>query len=186
MSDKKTSLFDRIPFMQKLKNIKHIEFVILVIFVVVLAVIYMSSQKNESSTSNMAEASSLEEYGEYLEDKLENVIKNIDGAGNIEVMITFDGRITYEYATEKEEVTTSSSVTGGTNSKTTTNEKMIIVSQNGKETPLIVKEIYPPIAGVVVVSSGAGNVAVKLNIISAIETLLDVDNNKVQVLAGGK
>lgn len=186
MSDKKSSIFDKMPFMQKLKSVKHIELIILAIFVIVLAVIYMSSNTKKASNSNIKESSSLEEYGEYLEIKLENLIKSINGAGNVEVMITFDGRITYEYATEKEEVTTSSSVSGGTNSKTTTNEKMIIVSQNGKETPLIVKEIYPNVDGVVVVASGADNVSVKLDIISAVETLLEVDNNKIQVLTGSK
>ena len=146
---------------------------------------YFSSSKNTPHTPNTFQLQSLEEYGGHLESKLENVLKNIDNAGNVNVMITFSGRITYEYATEKEEVTTSSSVTGGTNSKTTTNEKLIIVMQNGKETPLIVKEIYPPIAGVVVVASGAGNIAVKLNIMSAVETVLDIDSNKIQILVGG-
>lgn len=179
--------FDKVSFLQKLKNIKHIEFIIIGIFAIVLIAIFMSTFGGGNSDNKVQVSSqSLEEYGEYLENKLENVIKSIDGAGSVEVMITFNGRVTYEYATEKEEVTTSSTITGGTNSKTTTNEKTIIVTQNGKETPLIVKEIYPDVAGVVVVASGAGNVAVKLNIISAVETLLGVKNGQIQVLTGGQ
>ena len=181
----KSKAFDKISLLQKIKNIKHIEFIIIGIFLLILAAVYFSSSTKTSQTENGSCVQNLEEYGEYLESKLESVLKNIDNAGNVKVMITFSGRITYEYATEKEEVTTSSSVTSGTNSKTTTNEKLIIVMQNGKETPLIVKEIYPPIAGVVVVASGAGNVAVKLNIMSAVETVLDIEPNKIQILVGG-
>lgn len=184
MSENKKGILDKIPFLQKLKNVKHIEIIVICIFVVVLAVIYMSSNSNSSNNNYEVKTTSLEEYGEYLEGKLKKVLSNINGAQNVEVMITFNGRITYEYATEKEETTTSSSVTGGTNSKTTTNEEILIISQNGKETPIIVKEIYPPIAGVVVVSGGAKDVGVKLNIISAIQTALDVNENCITVLVG--
>ena len=184
MSDKMKSTWDRIPFLQKLKNIKHIEVIVISIFVVVLAIVYLSSINSGSTSSDNYSDATLEEYANYLESKLSNVIGQIDGAGKVSVMLTFDGRITYEYATENEEVTTSSSVTNGTNTKTTVNEKVIIVTQNGKSTPLIVKEIYPPISGVIVVSSGAESVGVRLNIISAVETVLGISPNKVQVLTG--
>lgn len=186
MSEKKSGMFDKVPFIQKLKNIKHIELIIIALFVIVLAVVYMSSSGGSKNISSNIQSSNLEDYGEYLETKLERVLKDIDGAGNLKVMVTFNGRITYEYAKEKEEVTTSSSVTGGTNSKTTTNEEILIISQNGKETPIIIKEIYPEISGVLIVCSGASNVAVRLNIISAVETLLGVDANNIQVLVGEK
>ena len=170
--------------MQKLKNVKHIELIVISIFVLILAVIYISSLGSKDEKLNINSDTSLEEYGNYLETKLMNVIENIDGAGNVSVMLTFDGRITYEYATESEEVTTSSSVTSGTNTKTVVNEKVIIVNRDGKDTPLVTREIYPEIAGVVIVASGAGNVAVKLNIISAVETLLSIDDSKINVLMG--
>lgn len=179
----KSSFFDKFTFFQKLKSVKHIEIIVISIFVIILAVVFMSSTKTTSSNKQQ-EIASLEQYADYLEQKLENVICKINGAGKTTAMLSFDGRITYEYAKEKEETTTSSSVSGGSNSKTTVNEEVIIISQNGKQTPLIVKEIYPPISGVVIVCDGAGDIAVKLNIISAVQTVLGVDANKIQVLAG--
>ena len=62
--------------------------------------------------------------------------------------------------------------------------KIIVVTQNGKSSPLIVKEIYQNISGVVIVASGAENVEVRLNIINAVETVLGVSANKIQVLSG--
>ena len=183
MSENK-SLLDKIPFMQKLKNIKHIELIIIAIFVVVLVIIYMSSSSSNTKNDVALNDASLEEYGDYLEEKLTKVLGKIDGIGNIDVMVTFNGRISYEYATESEEITNSSSVSGGTNTKTTINEKVIIVEQNGKDTPLIVREIYTGMRGVVVVAGGADNVKVKLDVINAISTLLCVYASKIQVLKG--
>lgn len=181
---KKSSVWDKIPFFQKIKNIKHIELIVISIFVLILGVVYFSSTGSNNANAELNSDASLEEYANYLEEKLKSVIGNIDGVGNVSVMLTFDGRITYEYATESEEVTTSSSVTNGTNTKTTINEKVIIVTQNGKNTPLVVKEIYPKVGGVLVVASGANDVKVRLNIISAVQTLLNVDDAKIQVLSG--
>lgn len=184
MSEKKSSVWDRLTILQKLKNIKHIEFIIISIFLVILAIIFFSSntdsKKNETSISGF----DIAQYAQILEKRLSVVLSEINGAGRVTVMITLDGGMSYEYATESEEVTTSSSITSGTNSKTTKSESVVIVTQNGKSSPLVVKEIYPGIAGVVVVCSGAGSVAVKLDIINAITTLLDVDDSKVQVLVG--
>ena len=130
----KTSVWDRIPFLQKLKNIKHIEVIVIAIFFVVLAVIFFSNKSSKTKSEIKSESLSVEQYQEQLEGKLEDVLSKIEGAGRVSVMITLNGGITYEYATESEEVTTSSSVTNGTNSKTTVTEKVVIVSVNGKST----------------------------------------------------
>lgn len=183
MSEKTKNSWDKISFIQRLKNVKHLEIIVIAIFIIVLGVVFISSSNTKEEASNLNEAS-LEEYATYLENKLEAVIKQIKGVGSACAMLTFDGRITYEYAKESEEVTTSNSVGGGTNSKTTTNEKVIIVTQNGKSGPLVVKEIYPNISGVVIVASGAESVEVRLNIISAVETVLGISANKIQVLSG--
>ena len=188
MSEKqsKSSIWDRVTFLQKLKNVKHIELIVIAIFIVILAIIYISSTTSGSSRSSGDVEFNLDSYTRNLENKLCSVLGEINGAGKVSVMITLDGGISYEYATESEEVTTSSSITSGTNTKKTVNESVVIVSQNGKSTPLIVREIYPEVSGVVIVCSGASNVAVKLNIISAVSTLLGVNENQIQVLVGCK
>ena len=185
MSEKtKSNFWDKLSFLQRLKNIKHIEIIVVVLFVFVLAVLYISSLTNTTKTS--LDDFNVQEYASNLECKLENVLGEISGAGKVSVMIMLDGGMKYEYAKESEEVTTSSSLTNGTNSKTTTNENIVMITQNGKSTPLIIREYYPEVTGVVVVCSGAKNIAVKLNIISAVSTLLGVDNSKIEVLVGGK
>ncbi len=180
------SLWDKIPLIQKLKSIKHFEFILIGIFVAVLGVIYLSSKPTNSQKNNESTSFDLQVYTSSIEKRLESVIGDISGVGRVSVMVTLDGGMSYEYAKESEEVTTTSSVSGGSNSKTTVNESVVIVTQNGKNTPLIVREIYPNVSGVLVVCSGAGNVAVKLNIINAVSTLLGVSENKIEVLPGNK
>lgn len=182
----KTSIFDRIPLLQKIKNIKHIELILLLIFAIVLVVIYSStkSKTNASATITSSEELTAQEYSQYLENKLASILSNISGAGTVKVMITLDGGMKHEYAKESEEITTSNEVGGSTNTKTTKNEKVVLVSINGKSTPLIVKESYPDVCGVVVVCMGASNAQVKLNIMKAIITLLNVDEKRVQIMVG--
>ena len=126
---KKMSLFDKYPIFQKIKSIKHIELILICLFVLILGVVYISSTKTNSASLAAGSDEKLENYGQHLEEKLTLVLSKIEGVGAISVMITFDGRITYEYATEKQETTTSSSVTNGTNSKTVVNEEIIIIKK---------------------------------------------------------
>lgn len=186
MSDKKEklSIWDRIPILQKLKNIKHIEIYLLCIFAIILIVVYSTTIKNKSDKTTTQTSFTAQEYSQYLEDKLSNILSDISGAGTVKVMITLDGGMKYEYAKESEEITTSNEVGGNTNTKTTKNEEVVIVTINGKATPLIIKESYPDVCGVVVVASGASNVQVKLNIMKAIKTLLNVKDENIQILTG--
>lgn len=187
MNDNKTkaSFWDRFPFLQKLKNIKHIELILLGIFIIVLVVIYSSTKTSSSSNMSTSEDFTAEAYSRYLEDKLSSILSNISGAGSVKVMITLDGGMKYEYATESEEITTSNEIGDNTNTKTTKSEEVVLVTINGKTTPLVIKETYPSVCGVVVVSSGASNAQVKLNMMRAIVTLLDVNENSIQIIVGG-
>lgn len=125
MSDKK--LLANSKLFQKLKNIKHIEIIIAVIFAVIILLIYLSSL-NASPTSDNASSTS-------LETRLENILADIEGAGNVSVLIN-----SYE----------------------------------------------DKISGVIVVSSGADTVNVRLNILRAVETVLKIPTTQIEILVGNK
>ena len=75
MSDKK--LFANSKLFQKLKNIKHIEIIIAVIFAVIILLIYMSSVDTKSVSTSSSN----------LETRLENILSDIEGAGEVSVLI---------------------------------------------------------------------------------------------------
>ena len=164
---------------EKLKSIKHIHIYIAVLLGVIVCLIYFGSfgkKKSDKSEEISTESySSTVEYIDYLENKLGNVLSKISGVGQVDVIITLENGFSYEYATDTE---TETIVSGGTET-TVTSETVILVSNE----PVVVREIYPEIKGVVVVADGAKDVSVKLNIISAVETVLEVDRDNVTILS---
>ncbi len=120
------------------------------------------------------------EYCDDLEQKLTKVLSRVKGAGNVSVMITLDGSPEIKYASDEDSRTSSNS--GSTT--TTSSSTPIIVNSGGESTPLITSESLPEVKGVIVVSSGASDISIKLDILNAVSTLLDISREKVIVLKG--
>ena len=57
---------------------------------------------------------------------------------------------------------------------------------SGVKKPIIVKEVYHKVKGVVVVADGGGDLTVRENLLRAVEVLLDVPVHKIQVYEGKK
>lgn len=164
----------------RLKKIKHIGLYLALLLAVIVVGIYfmaLSSSKEENPSTNLdtniQTFSSSSEYITWLENKLENVLGKVKGAGNVEIILTLDKGFEYVYATEEEIKELAS---GG--SVTTT--KVVLV--NGQ--PVLEEEIFPSIKGIVVVSQGAQDVTVRLNLLSALQTVVNVDNSKITILEG--
>ena len=164
---------------EKVRKIKHIYLYLAIAVALVLCGFYFinfktskTAKKSEVSTQ---EASSTMEYVTNLENKLSSVLSNISGVSKVNVIITLEEGFSYKYATDTE---TKTIVSGGTETTIVT-ETVILVSNE----PVIEKEIYPSIKGVVVVAKGAENVSVKMNILSAVETVLNVEPNRITILS---
>jgi len=81
MTDKKekNNWLSNSKLFQKLKSIKHIEIIIAVIFAVIVLLIYLSSVNPVKKTQSSA--------GTNLETRLESILSDIEGAGNVSVLI---------------------------------------------------------------------------------------------------
>ena len=108
------------------------------------------------------------DYVDMLETKLSDRLSELDGAGRVKVIISVKSGMRSEIATEKQ--------VGGIGDRTT--ETPVLIS--GK--PLVLGEIYPEICGVIIMAKGAENVKVRLSLITAAQTFLDVSSDKIQVL----
>ena len=105
-----------------------------------------------------------QEYVQYLEKKLENILMQMDGVGRVDVMITVsDGG---EQIVEKDKKTTSSSTgerdSGGGERSVTEQageDSTVYVETADEKYPYVQKETLPTVAGVVVVAEGGGNPA---------------------------
>ncbi len=161
----------------KIKTIKHIHIYLAVFVGIVLCVAYFSflnkptDKKEDVSTS--ADNTAVE-YVKNLENKLSNVLSKISGVGQTSVLITLESGFSYEYAKDIETRTSSS----GGNDIVISTEKVIL--DNGE--PVVVKEYYPTIKGVVIVAKGAENFSVKMNILTAATTVLEIDSSNITIL----
>ncbi len=165
---------------QKIKNIKHIEiYIALILAVIIGGVYFIKISKNDShakdtttNDTNITNFSSSQEYATFLENKLENVLKEIQGAKDVDVMLTIEKGFEYVYLTEEETRTTS-------NGTQITSTNVVLI--DGK--PVIVQEVYPTVKGMLVLVKGANDVSTRLNIISAIQTVIDIDASKINILS---
>ena len=178
-------LFKDWSFLKKIKQVKHIGLIITIIFVLILLIIlfgnfdflnFTNSSKTVSQSSVYTYTSS-SEYTKNLEYKLKTIIGKIKGTGNVDVMITLESGTNLLLANNE---TKSTNADGLTN----VSANPIILEQNGDSSPLVIGEVLPKIKGIVVVSSGANDIAVRLNIMNAVQTLLDLQDNQIQILVG--
>lgn len=155
---------------QKLKNNKTIEYIFLgLISIAVVAVLAFSLVKPASTEAY--EDDEVISYVKDLENRLEKTLSEIKGAGDVSVVITVDSGKETIYASEK--------VTVSENGKTTVTESPILV--NGK--PVVVKENYPEIVGVLIVAQGANSISVMKNIQQAAVSLLNINLSRIEILA---
>ena len=175
------NIISKIPFLSKIKNIKGIEWIVICSLCLLIFIIYYSSITNDKASINYSNpTSSTSEYAKEIEEKLCNVLSNVAGAGKVSVMVTLECGTEIKVATSKEERTNYSSGTSSNTQSVTVVENPVII---GKE-PLVVLEILPKIKGVIVVAQGANNVSVRLELLRAVQTLIDVNSNQIEIFVG--
>lgn len=171
----------------KLFTKKNLKILILIIVAIVCMLIFMIDSSGNSDDNSSTSIQSTNgytttlEYCSELESKLQAVLSSVKGAGEVKVMITVDGSPELVYAKDEDEKVSSNS--SGTTTTSSTSSP-IIVTVNGGSNALILTENLPNVKGVIVVSSGADDVSVKLDILTAVSRLLDISIDQVTVLKG--
>lgn len=131
------------------------------------------------------------EYAEYLEEKLEEILKEMRGVGRVEVMITLE--TSEELVVEKDEPmtrnnTSENDASGGSRTiyQLDSGQETVYEKRDGNEIPYVTKTILPKISGILVVAEGAGTGTVTNSISRIAQTLFDVEAHKVQVVPMGE
>lgn len=123
-----------------------------------------------------------------IEKKLKDTLENIEGVGNVKVMIYFKGgeeQIPAININDSTSLTEEKDVDGGTRKITQKNDGRSIVmmnTENGTE-PFVVKKYKPEVTGVFIVAEGADNNLIKLQIEKAVINLFDLKEDQVNVYA---
>ena len=144
----------KFKWVDKLKNIKHIEIYITIIFAIVLMLIFFSSTGNKSQSKTYSKPA--------ITSKQE---------------VTISSYIT-SIETKLEHIL--SQVQGASNVSVmvTLDMSNATVKDNIVET-----SEFPEIKGVVIVAKGVENTAVKMNILKAVQAVIDISSGRIEILS---
>ena len=183
------------------KKLRKDQWLILVLVGMLLCVISLPVEKEKSksslldiSDSTIKDEQTFEyvkektDYVTYWEEKLEESLRCVEGAGTVKVLINLKESEEQVLARDGEEEfsdTMETDAAGGSRhiSENRT-EKTVIhtVDERGQSVPLVVKTIAPSVEGVVVITPGADQARVRRDIIEAIQVLFDVDMNRISII----
>lgn len=126
-----------------------------------------------------------EEYEAGLEKRLTAILSQIEGAGQVEVMVTVKTsgeKILQTDTKSQESIVNEKDSSGGTRQNVDRSEdtETILVGDSSAE-PYIVQEIMPQVEGVLVACQGGDKATVQSEISGAIQALFGIEAHKIKV-----
>ena len=120
--------------------------------------------------------------------QLEEILKKIDGVGNVNVLVTYSqtNRIVPMYNEDISQTDTEETDTNGGTRKvieTDTKKEIIYQENDGEKTPITQSVVSPQIEGAIITAQGAADTTVKTNIIQAVEAVTGLSSHKIQVFS---
>lgn len=171
------------------KNIENLVIFLVGVVIVIIAGSYIFSGDevatiSENSVTDVFDA-------DIFESKLAKILSEIQGAGDVKVMISYQTGIeTVPLLDTKDSNTVTEENDNDSARRTEQNsvETSIIFNQekSGNKVPYISKTIMPIVEGVIVTCDGGGDEVVKANVIKAVTVITGVTANKVQVFPKSK
>ncbi len=145
----------------------------------------LATTQNKSTTSSTND-SSISNSGNELEQRLEAILSNINGVGNVKVFINYSESsetVAMYNENSKTSVTEETDTSGGVRKvEETDSQKEIVYQEEGSsKTPIVQKTVEPKIEGAIVTAKGASNSNIKTSIIQAVEAATGLATHKIQV-----
>ena len=179
------------------KKIENLVFFVILLIATIVMINYIWNGKKSSNktltntagkqlamTDNSSSASIKD--SENLEQKLESILSQIQGVGEVQVFINYSESsetVAMYNENTKTSTTEEADTSGGTRKVESTDSQKDLVYQeeNGEKTPIIQKTVQPKIEGAIITAKGASNATVKTNIVQAVEAATGLATHKIQV-----
>lgn len=153
------------------------KYVLLVILAGVLLLLLPDSQETakdrEQGTTSKEEDFSVEA----LEEKLKNTLSEIDGAGQVLVMLTVESGTKRIFAQDGSMEQDGSSVQRET-------QTVVVSAGSGTQETVLVQQVYPRFQGALVVATGGGDPEVRLKLTEAVAALTGLGADKISICKG--
>ena len=160
--------------------------IILIVTVIAINVIWKDDKKEEDKTNSnskkLADVTEKNYTEDTLETRLENILSNIVGVGNVDVLITYNETeeiIPVYNKNGKKSTTNETDSSGGTRVVEDNESSEEVVLENNKI--ITQKTVSPKIEGAIITATGANNSNVKAYIIQAVEAATGLPTHKIQV-----
>ncbi|NLX77408.1 MAG: stage III sporulation protein AG [Clostridiaceae bacterium] len=184
-------------FIQDKKGRRGIENLVIILILGVIIIIVAGSffeddDKAKKKNDEAVEAIALvqnkaEDEIRELEKRLEQILSEIKGAGNVKVMVTgnSDGEVVHAYNHTEESVLREEQ--DGTRALGRAEEirvqkELVFMDSGSGRVPVVIQKNKPEIRGVLVVADGADSISVRGDILNAVEALLGIPRHRIQVL----
>ena len=129
------------------------------------------------------------DYEKELEERIAQILKSVEGVGKVDVMVVLSSSGEKVYRTDRSENTSTTKekdASGGERdiASSQSEENTILSQQSGSTgtSPLIQKELYPEISGIVISAQGGDSPTVQAEISQAMEALFGLEPHKIKVL----
>lgn len=116
-----------------------------------------------------------QETTEQLEQQIESILSLMEGAGEVQVLLTMAEGPSHEYQTDLQTVT---DLEGSEIQKQT----VLISGENGQEAPIPIRSRYPIYQGALILSEGADSSVVRLQIVNAVSDLTGLGSDRISVI----
>lgn len=178
------------------KKIENILVFIVILAITIVAINYIwngdessksSNEVPEAENTNSVVQVSTDTSNDENEEKLANILSNIEGVGKVKVLLTYSQTSTYVPIYNenlKESNTTESDSAGGSRTvEESDSQKEVIYKEdgNGNREPVTQSIISPKIEGAIITAEGANNADVKTAIVQAVEAATGLATHKIQV-----
>lgn len=178
------------------KKIENILVFIVILAITIVAINYIwngdessksSNEVPEAENTNSVVQVSTDTSNDQNEEKLANILSNIEGVGKVKVLLTYSQTSTYVPIYNenlKESNTTETDSAGGSRTvEESDSQKEVIYKEdgNGNREPVTQSIISPKIEGAIITAEGANNADVKTAIVQAVEAATGLATHKIQV-----
>lgn len=126
-------------------------------------------------------------YEAELEQRVRDILRNVEGVGQVDVMIVLRSsaeKVIHVDGTSTRSRTDEQDSSGGSRSVESVEEgsATVMASAGGENAPVIEKELFPEISGIIISASGGGSPRVQAEISAAMEALFGLPPHKIKVL----
>ena len=113
-----------------------------------------------------------------VQEEMENILRAIDGVGELRLMLTVDS------GTKRELAQDTTAERCGSEDMKRKSETVVVGTGSGTQEVVVTNRVYPRYVGALVVCEGGGSAGVRLAVTQAVSALTALPSDKITVLQG--